>query len=60
MANVSHFEFMQHLSVALHGTLGSYFRDALHEGGVDVVARLHVYRAKVFSLILFFLLRGLR
>jgi hypothetical protein len=25
-------EFMQRLSAALHGTLGSYLRDAFHEG----------------------------
>jgi hypothetical protein len=40
---------MQRLSVALHGTLGSYFRDTLHEGGAGAVACLPVYRAKVFS-----------
>jgi hypothetical protein len=38
-------EFTQRLSAALHGSLGSYFRDALHEGSVDVVACLHVPRA---------------
>jgi hypothetical protein len=30
---------------ALHGTMGSYLRDALQEGIVDVVACLHVPRA---------------
>jgi hypothetical protein len=35
-------EFMQRLSAALHGTLGSYLRDALHEGSADAVACLHV------------------
>jgi hypothetical protein len=30
---------MQRLFVALHGTLGSYLRDALQEGGGDVDAR---------------------
>jgi hypothetical protein len=30
---------------ALHGTLGSYLRDALEEGNADVVAYLHVPRA---------------
>jgi hypothetical protein len=35
-------EFMQRLFVALHGTLGSCLRDALHEGGADAVACLHV------------------
>jgi hypothetical protein len=31
-------EFMHRLCVILHGTLGSYLRDALHEGGAAVVA----------------------
>jgi hypothetical protein len=35
----------QRLSVALHGTLGSYLRDALHEGIADAVACLPVPRA---------------
>jgi hypothetical protein len=38
-------EFMQRLFTDLHGTLGSYLRDALHEGSVDVVACLHVHGA---------------
>jgi hypothetical protein len=38
---------MQRLSAALHGTLGSCLRDALHEGRVDVVACLHAPLAKV-------------
>jgi hypothetical protein len=38
-------EFMQRLFTALHGTLGSYLRDALQEGKVDVVACYHVSRA---------------
>jgi NAD-specific glutamate dehydrogenase len=38
-------EFMQRLFNALHSTLGSYLRDTLHEGIVDVVACLHVPRA---------------
>jgi hypothetical protein len=33
-------EFMQGLSVVLHGTLGSYLRDGLHVGGANVVACL--------------------
>jgi hypothetical protein len=33
-------EFMQRLSAALHGTLGSHLRDALQEGNLDVVACL--------------------
>jgi hypothetical protein len=39
-------EFMQSLYASLHGTLGSYLRDALHdEGIVDVVACLPFPRA---------------
>jgi hypothetical protein len=38
-------ELMQPLSAALHGTLGSYLRDAFQEGSVDAVARLPVPRA---------------
>jgi hypothetical protein len=38
-------EFMQRLCADLHGTLGSYLRDALHEGSADAVACLHVPRA---------------
>jgi hypothetical protein len=38
-------EFMQRLSAALHGTLGSYLRDAFHEGSAHAVACLHVPRA---------------
>jgi hypothetical protein len=38
-------EFMQHLSAALHGTLGSYLRDAFHEVSADAVACLLVSRA---------------
>jgi hypothetical protein len=38
-------EFMQRLSAALHGTLGSYLRDTLQEGRADVVACLPVPRA---------------
>jgi hypothetical protein len=30
-------EFIQRHFVTLHGTLGSYLRDAMHEGSVDVV-----------------------
>jgi hypothetical protein len=32
-------EFMQRLSAAFHGTLGSYLRDAFQEGSADAVAR---------------------
>jgi hypothetical protein len=38
-------EFMQRLSAALHGTMGSYLRDALQEGSADAVACLPVPRA---------------
>jgi hypothetical protein len=38
-------EFMQHVSASLHGTMGSYLRDAFHEGSADAVACLPVPRA---------------
>jgi NAD-specific glutamate dehydrogenase len=38
-------EFMQRLSAALHGTMGSYLRDAFQEGSADDVACLLVPRA---------------
>jgi hypothetical protein len=47
-------EFMQRLVAALHGTLGSYLRDALHEGSGDAVAFFFVPRAYVFSSLLLF------
>jgi hypothetical protein len=47
-------EFMQRLSAALHGTLGSYLRDAFQEGTAGAVACLPVPRAKVFSSFLSF------
>jgi hypothetical protein len=31
-------ELMQRLSAYVHGTLGSYLRDALHEGSAEVMA----------------------
>jgi hypothetical protein len=34
-------EFMHRLSVVIHGTLGSYLRDALQEGGTTDVSSLH-------------------
>ena len=40
-------EFMQRLYAALHGTLGSYLRDAFQEGNADALACLRVPRAKV-------------
>jgi hypothetical protein len=43
-------EFMQRLYVALHGTLGSYLRDAFQEGSADAVACLLVPRAWGFFL----------
>jgi hypothetical protein len=45
---------MQRLFAALHGTLGSYLRDALHDGSANVVARLSIPRAQVFSSSLLF------
>jgi hypothetical protein len=36
-------EFMQRFSAALHGTLGSYLRDALHEVSVDAMACLNAF-----------------
>jgi hypothetical protein len=45
---------MQRLFGALHGTLGSYLRDALQEGNDDIVACLHVPRALVVSCVLLF------
>jgi hypothetical protein len=47
-------EFMQRLSAALHGALGSYLRDAFQEGSADGVACLPVPRAWVFSSFLLF------
>jgi hypothetical protein len=38
-------EFTQRLSAALHGTLGSYLRDAFQEGSADAMACLSVPRA---------------
>jgi hypothetical protein len=49
-------EFMQRLSAVLHGTLGSYLRDAFHEGSTGVVACLSIPRALVFSSSLLFCL----
>jgi hypothetical protein len=48
-------EFMQRLSMVLHGTLGSYPRDALQEGVAAAVACLSAPRAKAY-VPLFFLL----
>jgi hypothetical protein len=45
---------MRRLFAALHGTLGSYLRDALHEGSVDALACLRVPRAWIFSSFLLF------
>jgi hypothetical protein len=38
-------DFMHRLSVVLHGTLGSYLRDALHDDYANVVARFLAPRA---------------
>jgi hypothetical protein len=40
-------EFVQHPSVVLHGTLASYLRDALHEGGAAAFTCLLAPRAHV-------------
>jgi hypothetical protein len=37
--------FMDGLLAAVHGTFGSYLRDALQEGSADAVASLNVPRA---------------
>jgi hypothetical protein len=48
-------KFMQRLYANLHGTLGSYLRDALQKGNAYVVACLHFPRAWViFSSFLLF------
>jgi hypothetical protein len=44
LADVRRDELMQRLSIALHGTKGSYLRDALLEGSADVAACLPVPR----------------
>jgi hypothetical protein len=46
---------MQRLFAALHGTLGSYLRDALQEGSADAVACLPVpHGLRFFSSFLLF------
>jgi hypothetical protein len=47
-------EFIQRLFAALHGTLGSYLCDALHEGIAHAEACLHVPRVYIFSFFLLF------
>jgi hypothetical protein len=47
---------MQRLSAALHITLGSYIRDALHEGSADAVAYFLFLGLRFFPL--FFFLPG--
>jgi hypothetical protein len=51
-------EFLQRLFVALHGTLGSYFRDALQEESANVLACLLVPLAQTSGVFpsVFFLL----
>jgi hypothetical protein len=41
-------EFMHYLYVVLHGTLGSYLRDALEEGGALVVPYLPACREQLY------------
>jgi hypothetical protein len=50
-------EFMQRLPASLHGTLGSYLRDALQEGSVDVVVCLP-FPARAYVFFLFFVSLG--
>jgi hypothetical protein len=50
-------ELMQHLSVALHGTLGSYLRDALQEGMLTLWHAFLFLGLRFFPLF-FFLLGG--
>jgi hypothetical protein len=45
-------EFMHRLFAAPLGTLGTYLREALQEGNVDVVACLHVPRASACGVFL--------
>jgi hypothetical protein len=49
-------ESTERLSAALHGTLGSYLRNALHEGNDDTVTCLHIPRAKACGVFSFLLL----
>jgi hypothetical protein len=46
-------EFMQRLSAAFHGTLGSYLRDAFQEGSADAVACLPFLGLRFFPLFFF-------
>jgi hypothetical protein len=46
-------EFIQLLSVILYGTLGSYLRDALEEGGAIVVTCLPAQRAQALCMFSF-------
>jgi hypothetical protein len=44
---------MQRLFATLHGTLGSYLRDALQKGSDDVVAHAFLFIGLRFSPLLF-------
>jgi hypothetical protein len=46
-------EFVMRLSMVLGGTMGSYLRDALHEGGAFVVSCLLAPRAWAYVHVLF-------
>jgi hypothetical protein len=48
-------KLMQRISIAFHGTLGSYLRDAFQKGSVDAGACLPIPRAYVFSSLLLLL-----
>jgi hypothetical protein len=47
-------QFMQRLFAALHGAMGSYLRDALHDVSANTMACLHGPWAKFFSAFLLF------
>jgi hypothetical protein len=47
-------EFMQRLCAALHGTMGSYLRDALQEGSADAVAYFQFLGLRFFPRFFFF------
>jgi hypothetical protein len=52
-------EFMQRLYAALHGTMGSYLRDAFQEGSAEKLWHAFPFLGLMFSYLFFFLLGGL-
>jgi hypothetical protein len=52
-------EFMQRLFATLHGTLGSYLRDAFQEGSADTLACLLFLGLRFFPHLFLFLLGGI-